>query len=779
VAKRLAALAAGVAAAFVLAAVVFVLRPLPSRRGTVELRGLTAPVEVRFDGAGIPHVHAILEDDAWRVLGWLHASDRLFQMELRRRAAAGRLAELLGPEAVPLDKEARILRHRAEAEKDWEAAQERDRRALLAYADGVNAFLEEGPRPLELQALGASPEPWTPIDTLAFERTLCDGLTMAASRERAVFEDARARGIDAAVSLADASDGQTTRTAPGMREALAGLSEGGRPKPTREEAPAGSNAWALSGARTASGKPLLAGDPHLDAERPGIWYAAHLSSADGLDVAGLTLAGCPGIVIGHDGRVAWSLTMNQADDADLYLEKVRLDEGTVLDGTSWVPMTRTAETIRVKGSPDVSLEVLETRHGPILDVPGLAPGYAIATARAFAQEGVRLGMRPFLDADRARSGEELAAAWSSYRGPAVNLCWADAAGHFGLRVVGAIPRRRSGDGRFPVPGWIRDEDWDGLIPPGILPEITDPPDGFVTSANDDWSASGARLPFPGLFAAPDRAIRARQLAGALRHAAVADMRTMQADVFSPYAARVVAGLLGLKLTDPRAVRAAAVLAAWDGRAALRGPSRLFYAFLKEVREEIASPLRRGTSGAWVTWSLLDRMITGRGGEALWDDPATPLRETRASVLERALAAAIDTVEREDGRDPRRWSWGRVHELAYEHPFASILPAVVASRLRFGPVPLPGEWHTLAVAGFRLEGDGYRVVHIPSARLVIDLGDPDASRIVLPLGQSGQLFDGHARDLLGPWAAGRDVALPFHEAAVAKAAISTMRFVPAE
>lgn len=777
--KRLAALAAGVAAAFVLAAVAFVLGPLPSRRGTVELRGLTAPVDVRFDRAGIPHVRAVLEDDAWRVLGWLHASDRLFQMELRRRAASGRLAELFGPEAVPLDKEARTLRHRAGAEKDWEAAGERDRRALVAYADGVNAFLDEGPRPLELQALGAVPEPWSPLDTLAFERTLCDGLTMAASRERSVFEDARARGVDAAVALADASDGQTTRVAPGMREALARLPEGGRPTPAREEAPAGSNAWAISGARTASGKPLLAGDPHLDAERPGIWYAAHLSSADGLDVAGLTLAGCPGIVIGHDGRVAWSLTMNQADDADLYLEKVRLDEGTALDGGSWVPMTRTVETIRVKGSPDVPIQVFETRHGPLQDVPGLAPGFGIATARAFAQEGVRLGVRPFLEADRARSGGELSAAWSGYRGPAVNLCWADAAGHFGLRVVGAIPRRRAGDGRFPVPGWVREEDWDGLLAPDTLPAIADPPEGFVTSANDDWSASGARLPFPGLFAEPDRAIRSRQLAGALGHARVADMRVMQADVFSPYAARLVAGLHGLKLTDPRAMRAAAVLAAWDGRASLRGPSRLFFAFLKAVREEIASPLRRGTSGAWVTWSLLDRMITGRVGDALWDDPATPRRETRASVLERALATAIETVEREDGRDPRRWSWGRVHELAYEHPFATILPPFLASRLRFGPVPLAGEWHTLAVAGFRLEGDGYRVVHIPSARLVVDLGDPDASRIVLPLGQSGQLFDRHARDLLRPWAAGRDVALPFSEGAVLKAAISTMRFVPAE
>jgi len=442
-------------------------------------------------------------------------------------------------------------------------------------------------------------------------------------------------------------------------------------------------------------------------------------------------------------------------------------------------MASTTETIRVKDSADVPLRILRTRHGPLLEGAGLPPGYALARARAFGPEDARPGVRPFLDADRARSGKDLAQAWSAYRGPAINLCWADAQGHVGLRVAGAIPRRPTGDGRFPVPGWDRDEDWDGLLPAESLPAIEDPPEGFVTSANDDWSASGAPLPYPGLFAERDRALRSRELASALTRAEVADMRAMQTDLVSPYALRVVAALRELKLSDPHAVRAVAILSGWDGRATVRGPSRLFYAFMRAVCREVTSPLRRGTSGAWVTWSLLDRMITGRGGATLWDDPATPQRETRTGGIERALVAALDSVEREDGRDPRRWSWGRVHQLVYEHPFASVLPAVLARRLAFGPVPLPGEWHTLDVAGFDLDGDGYHVVHIPSARIVVDMGDLDASRIVLPLGQSGQLFDRHASDLLPAWSTGRDVPFPFHEAAVAKATLSTMRFVPPE
>ena len=387
--------------------------------------------------------------------------------------------------------------------------------------------------------------------------------------------------------------------------------------------------------------------------------------------------------------------------------------------------------------------------------------------------------RAFLDADRARDGAELARAWSSFQGPPVNVVWADAAGAIGVRVFGAVPRRARGDGRFPVPGWTGDYDWNGLLPAESLPAVARPAEGFVASANDDWSAAGRPLPFPGLYASSDRVARARQMASVLRHAGVAEMRAMQSDVYSPYAARVVEALGSMTFTDPLAVRAAAILRSWDKSAALKGPGRLFFAFLSDLRDEVARPIGAGTSGAWVTWSLLDRMITGETPESLWDDPSTPRRETRVDRVERALVSALARVEREDGKDPRRWSWGKVHRLSYDHPFATALPRLLAERLRFGPVSLAGEWHTLNVAGFELGGDRADVVHIPSARLIVDLGNPDASRIVLPLGQSGQLFDRHAHDLLAAWSTGRDVPLPFTSGAVDAAAISEMTFVPAD
>ena len=780
--RRLAAgLAIAVAAAAALvaiAAVTIAMWPLPSRRGTCVIPELSAPVEVAFDAEGIPHIRAVLEDDAWRALGWVHASDRLFQMEMRRRAAAGRLAEVLGPALVPMDRDARTYGYRSRAQEDWDRATERERRALTAYADGVNAYLASGARPLELSALSIVLEKWTPLDSLAFVRLMEDGLTEAPGIERDAFDDARVRGVPAAIALRDASDEGTTRIAAETEAIVAARSADAIiTRAFHERASAGSNAWAIAGSRTASGKPLLAGDPHLNAERPGVWYAAHLTSADGLDVEGLTLAAGPGVIIGHNAQVAWSVTMNQADDADYFLE--RIDDasgGTFLHGGSWEPLERRSETIHVRGGADVTLEVLRTVHGPVVERFDHLPGTNLARATV-ADRGTQ-GVGAFLEADRARSGAELLSAWSRYQGPPVNIVWAEALGGIGVKIAGAVPVRKAGDGRFPVPGWTGDYDWVGTIPFDALPSIENPPEGFVASANDDWSVSGRRLLYPGHFASAERAARAREMASALRRATVRDMRAMQTDVRSLYASRMVASLPA-RPPSRDAARAVAILRSWDARAEARGPARLYFALMKEIRNAIAPAVERAGAPAHISWTMIAALVAGRGDQRFWDDPATARVESRVDRLDAALAAALETVERRDGRNPDAWSWGSVHRLTYRHPFADALPRPLARRLSFGPVALPGEWHTLSVAGFSLRGDGYDVFHIPSARLIVDLADLDAARLVLPLGQSGQAFDRHGHDQLRAWAQGRDFPLPFGRAAVAAATVSKLRFVPSE
>lgn len=767
--RRIGAIAAAaLAAVLVLAAIgatFLIMGPLPSRRGRVAVPGLKASADARFDRQGVPHIRAVLETDAWRVLGFVHASDRIFQMELRRRAAEGRLSELFGAATLPMDREARVNGYFKAAQSDWESLGEHERAALEAYADGVNAFLAEEVLPLEIRALSFTPEPWTPVDSLAFARLMENDLSVAEGPERAAFDDAVARGLTPAKELMEASQPGTVHVDGEVVKVLAALGRPAGPAPVAPEmAPAGSNAWAVSGRYTASGKPLLAGDPHLAAERPGVWYAAHLTSADGLNAIGFTLAGTPGIVIGHDGRVAWSLTMHQADDSDLFLEQVDWSAGTYRRDGGWVPLDRSTETIKVKDAPDAEVRIDRTAHGPIVDRLDGTPAFALA--RAFAPAGLPQGPKVFLEAPRARNRAELLAAWSHFAGPSVNVCWAEVTGGVGLKVAGAIPRRSEGDGRFPVPGWTREYDWDGMVPFDALPSVAFDKDGLVATANDDWSASGAKLPYPGLFAERDRVSRAREMGAALRAATVTEMRAMQNDVYSPYAARIVAALAKLPLADDKAKRARSILETWDARAETRGASRLFFAFMKAARKEAGPPELR------VTWSMLERMIDGSGAQRFWPGG-------RAPAVERALAAALTAVEREDGKDPARWSWGKLHRLVYEHPFAPVLPEAIAGGLRFGPVARPGEWHTLDVSGFPLRGDRYDVTEIPSARLIVDLAAVDRSRFVLPLGQSGQLFDRHASDQLKAWAQGRDFPLLFTAAAVDAATISIVRFVPAE
>lgn len=758
--RRIAAVAGAVLAVILVSASIgatfLVMGPLPSRRGRVAIPGLKAFADARFDRRGVPHIRSVLETDAWRVLGFAHASDRFFQMELRRRAAAGRLSELFGAAAVAMDREARVNGYLASARRDWEGLQEHERAALEAYAEGVNAFLAEEVLPLEIRALNFTPEPWTPLDSLAFARLMENGLSVADTPERAAWDDAVSRGLEDAVSLMEVSQPGEVHVAPEVAELLRTFGKlAGAALPAPEQARAGSNAWAIAGRRTASGKPILAGDPHLAAERPGVWYAAHLTSADGLNAAGFTLAGTPGIVIGHNGRVAWSLTMHQADDSDLYLERI--------GGTS-PSLDRTTETIHVRSGADVIVEVVRTSHGPIVETLDGSPG--VALVRAFAPADLPQGPRVFLEAPRAKNRAELLAAWSHYAGPSVNVCWADSSGGVGLKVAGAIPRRRRGDGRFPVPGWNAEYDWNGTIPVAELPEATEAGDGLVATANDDWSGSGRRLPYPGVFAESDRVTRARELGSKLTAATVADMRVMQNDVYSPYAARIVSVLAGLTFADPGAQRAQTLLSKWDARAETRGISRLFFAFLKEARKEAGGTTLR------VTWSMLEGMIDGSAGQSYWTG-------RRTEAIERSLARALSSVEREDGRDPERWSWGKLHRLVYEHPFADVLPDAVADGLRFGPIARPGEWHTLDVSGFSLRGDRYDVTEIPSARLIVDLGALDNSRFVLPLGQSGQLFDRHGSDQLKAWSTGRDFPFPFTPAAVDAATISTVRFIPGD
>lgn len=723
---RVLAVVVSLLAITVLVGIVVVRLPLPRRSGRDRLPGLTAPATVTFDRRGVPHVRAATETDAYRVLGWLHAGDRFFQMELRRRAASGRLAEVAGEALVPLDLESRRVGHARAAARDLSALSAGARAAVDAYAEGINAYLARGARPLELVALGDDPEPWSAADTLAFSRYMIAGLS-----------DAPAIKVRRLVSLGvlESTDGTA------IFDGSTGKAGG----------PAGSNAWALGGSRTASGRPMLANDPHLGVEFPGVWYAAHLTTDDGLDVAGLTLPGVPGIAIGHNGRIAWGITMAQVDDADLFRETIDAGSKAYLREGRFVPLEARTETIRIRGKDARDVVFYATDHGTLLG--GFREDGALeAVALASAIPGMVDHLEPFRLAGRATTPEDLSRAWSSYRGSAFNVCWASMDGHIGLRLAGAIPARS----RSASEGDLATEEWVGIVPDPELPRLEDPPDGIVASANDDWSESGRTLPFRGFYATNDRVDRIRTLLSGEHDATAADMNALQNDVLSPYAVRVVRNLSRLSGLGGEAARARDILAAWDGEARTLGPSRLFYAFLSDLASR--------------------RKL--RGWKAVEEETATVSPEQDGPIAQ-SLGAALERVEREDGKDPSHWSWGAVHTLRYEHPLSSQIPPALGYLRRWldvGPIGMPGEVHTIDVQAFTL-GREPRIGHIPSARLVVDLGNVDASTLVLPLGQSGQFQDVHYDDQVHAWSRGRTFPFPFTRKAVDAAAVSVLRLSP--
>lgn len=757
---RLACVAAATAgAAFAVLGFAAVRRPLAPRSGTFSAPGLSAPVTIAFDARGIPHVRGDTERDCWLALGWLHAAERPLQLELRRRAATGRLSEAFGPAALALDREARFAGHARRGAADLPSLPPIERAVLDAYVTGINARLAAAPRPLELVVLGIHPEPWTPEDVLAFGWSFYAMLSDARVREERLLAAIRAHGVGEVVRILRLS-GESDLFVP---DGIDGIFDGGT-APAVEPAPsgAGSNAFAVSGGRSAAGAPLLASDPHLPAESPATWYLAHLTSGDGLDVAGLTLPGSPGVFIGHNGRIAWGVTMQQADDSDLVLERQNPPLLEIRE-----------ETIAIRGGESVRETFAESARGPFRASPAAG---RFGVSWAWAARAHPISLTAFLDFDRARDAADLARAASRYVGPPINVVWAEAAGAVGMLTAGAVPVRTRGDGRLPTLADGETPPWSGTVPFSELPRIDAPEEGFVASGNDDWSASGRPLPYPGHYAGIERVERLREVLSGLDRSRLEDLRALQNDVVSLWARRVSRDLARIDPGSDDARRAVEILAGWDGRVDASGPAALFFPFLAELRARtFAGRESRAGSPLPAGWDTLAALLRGEA-DALWDDPGTPEIERRDAILRESLEGALREVEREDGPDPGSWSWGRRHRLSLTNP---VLDAIPLARALAGPrdLELDGEWHTPRVAGFSLAAKEARVRHIASARILVDLADPDRSRAVLPLGQSGQIGAPNRFDHLDAWIRGEDHPFPFTRPAVDRESASRLTLAP--
>lgn len=782
-------LLAVVAAAVLLAVATVALRTsLPRTEGTVVVRRLGATAEIIRDAHGVPHIHADSREDAFFALGFAHAQDRLWQMEFQRRLGAGRLAEVLGEEALPTDRFMRTLGVQRVAEATTERLDARTRGILEAYADGVNAFLEQrrGLLPPEFLLLGFEPEPWRPADTVAWSKMMAYDLSRNWTDELLRARLARVLHPDRVAELWPAYPEDAPVTLPdyaALYERLP-LEETWRAAVQPLSAEAGSNAWALSGDRTRSGAPLLANDPHLGLQLPSLWYLAHLR-APGLDVIGATLPGTPTVLLGRNEHLAWGFTNTGSDVQDLFIEQVSAedpDRYRTPDG--FEPFVVRTETIRVRGGADETLTVRETRHGPVIsDLGGTAEAVAAGAGAggtelvlALAWTALRpddLTVQAALALPFATGWEEFTRALESFHSPPQNVVYADAGGRIGFYAAGRVPIRAAGQGLAPVPGWNGRYDWVGFVPFSELPHALEPASGEIVSANQKLVPDGYPHHLTSDWAPPYRAERIEQLlAMTERHTAEGQQR-IQADLLSLAARALLPAALAADTETALARRAQALLLGWDGVMDRDAAAPLIYAawlrsFTRLVLEDDLGELTAEYAGHRPLF-----LLRAPAGEGEWcsDRRGGGCAELSA----RALREAVAWLAERHGDDPTAWRWGDEHRAALAHPVLGRTPLAWAlePRPRTGGGPF-----TVAAARYdpadaerpfaQTEGAGFR--------MVVDLGDPSASRFVIAGGQSGNPLSPWYRSLLGHWQRGEGIPMATDPAHYGPGAV-TLRLEP--
>lgn len=740
---------------------------LPARDGQVALPGLAAPVAIALDDHGIPRIAAGSEADAWTALGWLHARDRMFQMELMRRGAQGRLAELTGAPALRLDRFMRLLGLVRRAETDWPQLPPEVRAALEAYARGVNAWIAARGRLAapEFILLGA-PEPWQPTDSLLWGKVM--GLWLSGNF-RTELERARLAAILPPERLAtlwpeDRSPGRPDQPA---REPAAPGSAALGPAPALDgldgliaalpafpaDAPLpeiASNAWAVAGARSASGAPLLATDPHLGYGAPILWYLARIELPGGRVLAGATAPGVPGIVIGRNERLAWGFTTTHSDTQDVFVERLAGPDAYLTpDGPR--PFTVREEVIRVRFGSPVTMRVRETRHGPVLsdlDAPqGRPDGTVLAIAMANLQPG-DTAAAGLLAINGARSIADAREAARLITSPSQNLMVAAADGGIAMYLTGRTPLRRAGDGSLPVPGWDDSHAWTGFVPFDALPHVERPASGVLAHAN-----SRTAPPEHPVFLGRDwygdwRLRRIGRLLDAAPAHEPAGFARMQADTLSLFAEEVLPALRAAPRPDGAAGRAHDLLAGWQGgMEAERQEPLIFHATLARFGRAILAAAGVPEDAARASPEFLHRVMTDPGTGRLWcgTDGCGP-------ALAAALVQAVADLAPIHGADPAAWNWGAAHPARFEHPVLRFVPGIGAlARLS---APTAGDGETVARAGTRGERDGvFQNVHGAGFRGVFDLADPAGALVVIATGQSGHPMSRHWGDQLPIWRAG--------------------------
>jgi penicillin amidase len=780
---------------------------LPQVDGTLKLTGLTAPVDVIRDAEGIPHIYAKSPADAYFALGVVHAQDRLWQLEINRRIAAGRMAEILGPNAVDTDRFLRTLGVRRNAERILANLDPETRAALDAYAKGINAYLADrrGPLPPEFILTGApAPEPWHPVDSIGWQTMMAWDLGANWSQELLRMRLAQRLSLKQINEFLPPYPGDPvpqTRDYTTLYRDLSGtvqqLQKVSSIAPPSYVDGMGSNNWVVSGALSETGKPLLANDPHLGLSAPALWYFAHLS-APGLNVIGATLPGIPSVVLGRNDRIAWGFTNTAPDVQDLYIERINpANPKQYQTPAGWAEFKTRQEIIKVKGQQDVTLEVSETRHGPVitgaLPILAHAPLDAKAHVVSFAWTALReddLTLQAGMKFNRARNWQEFLAGARDFGSPQQSIVYADIDGNIGFVAPARIPVRSPDNdlkGLAPAPGWDARYDWAGFIPFDELPRSFNPASNRVATANEKIVEPGYPHFLTSEWTLPYRAHRIRELLDAKPKHSMDSFAAIQKDHLSLAAKELLPLLRKAVARTDRARAAIEKLNGWDGSMdADRAEPLIFNAWLRTASrqifvDELGEALLKDYWEQRNVHLSMVHVLNDREGQGRWcadvskPNPDTP--QSCADVLAVSLDATLDDLETRYGKDMAQWRWGDAHEARSEHrPFGKVAPLAKLFDIR---APSPGDTFTVNVGRHNLrdEKEPFTNRHAASLRALYDMSNPENSRFIHSTGQSGNLLSPLYRNFVQRWIDVQYLPMRMMRADVEKTSMGTLVLTP--
>ncbi len=741
----------------------------PQVDGNLKLKGVEAAVDIVRDAEGIPHIYARSANDAYFALGFVHAQDRLWQLEMNRRIAAGRMAEVLGPKAVDTDRFLRTLGIRRNAEAIHARLSEDTRSALEAYASGINAYLDnrKGPLPPEFIITGAvAPTHWEPVDSIGWQTMMAWDLGANWSQELLRMRMSQHLSLNQINEFLPPYPGDPvmkTRDYTKLYQDLAGttqqLAAVAKIAPPSFVEGMGSNNWVLSGGLSETGKPLLANDPHLGLSAPALWYFAHLS-APGLNVIGATLPGIPAVVLGRNDRIAWGFTNTAPDVQDLYIEKINpANPAQYQTPDGWTEFKVRQEIIKVKGKPDVMIEVRETRHGPVisgaLPIIAKAPIDAKKHVIAFAWTALRpddLTLQAGVKMNRAQNWDQFLEAAKDFGAPQQNMVFADIDGNIGFVAPGRVPVRKPENdlkGLAPAPGWDARYDWASFIPFEELPRRYNPESQRVATANEKIVDAGYPHFLTSEWTPPYRANRIAELLDARPKHDMDSFAAIQKDHVS-LAAQELLPLV--RPTAPRSERAKAALydlSKWNGSMDANSAAPLiFNAWMRELSRQIfADELGEALmKDYWTQRNVhlsMVNVLKNQNGQGNWcrNVKAAPADQPQTCVdlLSSSLDAALDDLGKRYGKDMAGWRWGDAHFALSEHrPFGKVAPLAKGFNIR---IPTPGDTYTINVGRYNLSDEAHPFAnrHAASLRALYDLSNLENSRFIHSTGQSGNVF----------------------------------------